>query len=195
MKKSIFWGACVFLINFIEANIGPQGFGQFKNYYFIETGTYLGRGLIKAIDSGAFVEFRSLEFDKVLFDRAKHAFRERANVAIFQGDSARTLWSMIKDIDKPATFWLDAHVFPPRKDGGKNCPLMEELEQISWHPIKTHTILIDDMHCADTEAFDYLSKDDLIERILQINPRYKIFYVPGGDDGEYPQNVMVAVVQ
>jgi hypothetical protein len=186
----------LFLIcGFANANIGPQGFGQFANYYFIETGTFHGAGLMKAIESGAFIEYRSIEFDQGLFNAAVNRFSHLNKVSIFNGDSSRSLWNMIKDINKPATFWLDAHVYPVRQDGGKNCPVIEELEQISWHPIKTHTILIDDMHCADTEAFDWLSKEDLIAKILQINPKYKIFYVPGGDAGEYPQNIMVAVVQ
>lgn len=101
---------------------------------------------------------------------------------------------MIKDINQPITFWLDAHIFPPRTDGGKNCPLIEELDQIKRHPIKTHTILIDDMHCAGTAAFDFLTKEDLIQKIHEINPEYKIRYIPGGNDGEYPENVMVAII-
>jgi hypothetical protein len=179
---------------FVIANIGPQGFGQFKNHYFIETGTYGGAGLMKAIQSGAFQDYRSIEFEAQFYQNAKNKFRGRQNVRLYHGDSAKGLWNMIKDIDRPATFWLDAHVYPPRKDGGKNCPLIEELEQISWHPIKTHTILIDDMHCAGTEAFDYLTKGDLIKKIKKINPNYQIFYIPGGDRGEYPQNVMVALI-
>lgn len=194
MKKQILFSLNLLLSGYAQANIGPQGFGQFKNHYFIETGTFGGGGLIKAMQSGAFVEYRSIEYNRDLFASAQRKFSANSNVRLWNGDSSRDLWHLIKDIDKEATFWLDAHVYPPRCDGGKNCPLIEELEQISWHPIKTHTILIDDMHCADTEAFDYLSKEDLVAKILQINPKYKISYVPGGDDGEYPVNVMVAVV-
>lgn len=111
-----------------------------------------------------------------------------------QGDSSKDLWALIKDIDAPMTFWLDAHIFPPRPDGGKNCPLIEELEQIKRHPIKTHTILIDDMHCCGSQAFDYLTQDDFIAKLLEINPNYHISFVPRGDAGEYPVNVLVAQV-
>lgn len=193
MKNAILVGS-ILLSGLVQANIGPQGFGAFKNYYFIETGTFAGDGLSKAIECGAFKEFRSIEFSGGLYQDAIRRFKGNRNVKLWHGDSSVNLWDVIKDIDKPATFWLDAHIFPPRADGGKNCPLIEELEQIGRHPIKTHTILIDDMHCAGTDAFDFLTKDDLIAMLLQINPDYRIFYVPGGNDGEYPQNVMVALI-
>lgn len=193
--KKILVSTLGFLLSLpVSANIGPQGFGQFSNYYFIETGTYGGAGLQKAIESSSFTEFRSIEYKKSHYNSVIGKFAHNPNVRIVLGDSSVDLWKLIEYIDKPATFWLDAHVYPPRTDGGKNCPLIEELEQISWHPIKTHTILIDDMHCAGTEAFDFLSKQDIIDKLKEINPDYQIYYVPGGDRGEYPQNVMVAIV-
>lgn len=176
-----------------SANIGPQGFGEFLNPIFIETGSYGGEGIAKALKAG-FQRVRSIEYDNRLFNGCKHRFQNYSNVELFQGDSSKDLWKMIEDIDEPITFWLDAHVCPAREDGGKNCPLIEELEQIKWHPIKNHTILIDDMHCCGTILFDYLTHEDLIDKILEINPLYEITYVPGGDDGEYPINVMVARV-
>jgi hypothetical protein len=100
---------------------------------------------------------------------------------------------LIEDIHEPVTFWLDAHICPARTDGGKNCPLIEELEQIKQHPVKNHIILIDDMHCCNTELFDFMNQNDFIAKILEINPDYEIRYVDGGNDGEYKNNVMVAV--
>jgi hypothetical protein len=173
------------------ANIGPAGFGPFINSYFVETGTFGGDGILKALAAG-FSQIRSIEYDPAIFSAVCMRFKYRNNVQLFCGDSAQSLWDIIKDIQEPITFWLDAHIYPPRADGGKNCPLLEELEQIKWHPIKTHTILIDDMHCAGTAAFDYLTQEDLIQKIKEINPDYSISYVPGGDAGEYPVNVMVA---
>lgn len=191
-KKNIAFGILAFSI-YSYANIGPQGFGAFKNTYFVETGAFGGRGIQQALNDG-FKEVRSIEAVKNIYNAVVHKFRNDSRVKIWFGDSATQLWDMIKDINEPITFWLDAHVFPPRTDGGKNCPLIEELEQIKQHPIKTHTILIDDMHCAETEAFDGLTKDDLIAKLLEINSEYHITYIPGGDAGEYPQNVMVASV-
>ena len=179
------------------SNIGPQGFKAFLNPYFVETGTFSWDGIIRALEDG-FENILSIESVNELYTPVKEKFINNKNVKITHGSSSIDLWDMIKDINEPITFWLDAHVFPPRTDGGKNCPLIEELDQIKRHPIKTHTILIDDMHCAAPdgiaggEAFDFLTKEDLINKLLEINPNYNIYYVPGGNDGEYPENVMVA---
>lgn len=176
----------------LQANIGPQGFGDFVQDYFVETGTFSGDGIQKALDAG-FKQVRSLEYTKALCEKARKRFQGNRCVKIFQGDSSKILWKVIKPIDQKITFWLDAHTYPP-VPGKKNCPLMHELEQIKMHPIKTHTLLIDDMHCCGTAAFDGLTKEAIIEKIYEINPLYRIYFVPGGDDGEYPQNVMVAVI-
>jgi hypothetical protein len=175
----------------LMANIGPQGFEEFLNYYFVETGTYSGEGVKKALEAG-FSKIRSIESEHFYFTHAQKRFANSPNVKIYQGDSSKDLWNVIKRIRKPITFWLDAHISPPRADGGKNCPLIEELEQIKRHPIKSHIILIDDMHCCGTADFDFLTKEDLIQKLLEINPDYKIGYVDGGDQGEYKDNVMVA---
>lgn len=178
---------------FLFSNIGPEGFGRFLNHYFVETGTLGGEAILKALRAG-FKEARSIEFDAANFRYVAERFTYYSNVKLWHGSSADLLWEMIKDIDAPATFWLDAHVFPPIENG-KNCPLMEELEQIKRHPIKTHTILIDDMSCAGGAAFDYLTKDDLIAKLREINPNYTIFYIDGGDAGEAKDNIMVALVK
>ena len=54
--------------------------------------------------------------------------------------------------------------------------------------------MIDDMHCLNTILFDYLSREQIIAKILEINPDYVIEYMAGGDDGEYPNNIMIARV-
>lgn len=182
---------CIFASPLL-ANIGPQGFGEFCQNYFIETGTFGGDAIQLALDAG-FKEVRSIEFDANLCKNAQERFSNNPNVKIYHGDSSINLSALIADIDEPVTFWLDAHICPAREDGGKNCPLIEELEQINQHPIKNHVILIDDMHCCNTELFDFMNQNDLITKILEINPDYNIFYVDGGNDGEYKDNVMVAV--
>ena len=191
MKIVFSFSLCLLISSSIFANIGPAGFGAFLNHYFVETGTLGGNGVAKALNSG-FKEVRSIEFDFKNFNYSQQRFAGTRNVKIAHGSSATDLWNLIQDINQPITFWLDAHVCPALPNGGKNCPLLEELEQIKWHPLKNHTILIDDMHCAGTDLFDYLTKEDLINKILEINPNYHISYVDGGDDGEYQNNVMVA---
>lgn len=182
---------CAFLST-LSANVGPQGFGEFRQNYFIETGTFGGEGVQLALNAG-FTKVRSIESDPTLAKHAKERFFNNPNVEIYYGNSSTDLWKLIEDIKEPVTFWLDAHHCPPREDGGKNCPLIEELEQIKQHPIKTHTILIDDMHCCNTILFDFMGHEDFIKKLLEINPEYIIRYVDGGNEGEYKNNIMVAV--
>lgn len=192
MKRLLVFGALITSMTFVNANIGPAGFKDYVNYYFVETGTFGGEAIAKALAVG-FQEARSIEFVPVSFRDGQKRFAGYKNVKLWHGDSALLLWDMIKDITKPITFWLDAHVYPPQTHG-KNCPLIEELEQIKRHPIKTHTILIDDMHCAGTAAFDGLTREDLIAKILEINPNYRVTYIDGGNEGEVKDNIMVAQV-
>lgn len=175
----------------IFANMGPQGFGQFPNYYFVETGTLGGGGILLALKTASFSRIYSMDIEPSHVNYCKARFKKIPHIKIVTGNSEYDLGKLIAPLNKPITFFLDAHNGSP-VEGAKNTPLLEELEQIKQHPIKTHTILIDDMHCCGTLFFDYLTKEDLIAKILEINPNYTIDYVAGGDEGEYPNNVMVA---
>jgi hypothetical protein len=179
----------------LAANMGPQGFHQFKNQIFVETGTFSGDGIQKALDAG-FEEVYSIDIDEKQVQNSLYRFRNQKNVHVFVKDSSYQLWDVIKGIKMPVVFWLDAHNgFPdPNAIGVKNTPLLEELEQIKRHPIKTHTILIDDLHCCGTLLFDFLTLDQIIAKVREINPKYVISFVDGGDDGEYKNNVLVASI-
>jgi len=176
------------------ANMAPEGFERFPNYYFVETGTYRGQGIRFALRAG-FPQIDSVEINHKFVVKARSIFSRYQNVRVWEGDSGKILWDVIKDMNKPITFWLDGHNGHPDPDSTKkNTPLMEELEQIKMHPIKNHTILIDDMHCCETVLFDYLTKEQIASKVLEINPEYEITYVDGGDQGEYKDNIMVARV-
>lgn len=181
------------LVASLNGNIGTYGFKPFPNYYFVETGTFGGEAIFKALGTDCFQEAYSMEVDEGLFRGCTGRFKECKNVHIIHGDSATGLWNVIKDLDKPITFWLDAHIYPPFKDK-KNCPLLEELDQIKKHPIKTHTILIDDMNCCSTLAFDYLILQELVKKIKEINPHYIIQLLDGGNDDEVKGNILCAIV-
>lgn len=180
---------------FLFANMGPQGFHAYKRDVFVETGTFGGDGIQKALDAGFNIIY-SLDIDFNQIRNVRHRFKNTPNVHVYWKDSSYQLWDVIKDINEPVTFWLDAHNgFPDPNSTAKNTPLIEELEQIKWHPIKTHTILIDDMHCCGTLLFDFLEREDIVKKVLEINPNYKISFIPGGDAGEYPINVLVAEIK
>ena len=190
MKKLIFL-LCIF-VGVAQANISPAGFEAFPNYYFVETGTFDGQGIRYALRA-KFPMIFSMELLPAHVKQVSNLFTGNKNVKVIQGDSGKNLYNLIKNLDKPITFWLDAHSGIDN-DKQKNTPILEELEQIKWHHIKTHTILIDDMHCCGTVLFDHLTQDQIAAKVMEINPEYEITYVPGGDDAEYPVNVMCARV-
>jgi hypothetical protein len=176
-------------------NMGPQGFSQFQKRIFIETGTFSGDGIQKALDAG-FKEIHSLDIDKNFIENSKVRFKGNRNIHLYVKDSSYELQDVMETIKEPVVFWLDAHNgFPdPSKTDVKNTPLLEELDQIKNHPIKTHTILIDDLHCCSTLLFDFLTLDQIIAKVLEVNPEYTISFVDGGDEGEYKNNVLVASI-
>lgn len=109
-------------------------------HIFVETGTNTGTTLASVRNS--FKKLYSIELDSDLYARAQEKFAGDTNVMLVYGDSARQLPPIVAVLTEPTLFWLDAHA------GGAittaNSPIVAELESIFNHPIKTHTILIDD---------------------------------------------------
>ena len=171
-----------------------------NNKFFIETGTYLGEGIIKALNAG-FKEVISIELDEKRFKRAEKMFKNNKNVRIIHGDSGKELAKILSKINEPCTFFLDAHYCGEALELGvaiadKWCPMNEELEAILNHKVKSHTILIDDMRCIDLQHIDkktqkpvgFPGKENLLKKLKKINPEYKISYLPG----YIPDDVLVA---
>jgi hypothetical protein len=173
-----------------QADTTEAVFARYPNPYFVETGSLRGDGIQMALNVG-FPSVYSIELSDNFYNVCKERFRGNPKVHLVKGSSGDILYSVIKDIKEPITFWLDGHY-----SGGdtarteKNTPILEELEQIKKHPIKTHTILIDDMRCCNTWLFDFISKETIIQKIKEINPRYIITY----DRGCEPKDVLVARV-
>jgi hypothetical protein len=187
---------CVMLLlsSYGLADMNSQGFEAFPNYYFVETGTYKGVGVQLALRA-KFPSIHTVEVDHSYAAMARALFKDNDNVHIYEGDSGQILYDIIKDFDRPITFWLDGHRETPSTDGSKNTPLLQELEQIKRHPIKTHTILIDDLQCCKTILFDFITGREIIQKILEINPRYTFRLLPGGTCGRVPNSLLVAEVQ
>lgn len=119
---------------------------------FIETGTYLGM-MVNAVKNN-FQEIYSIELDKKLFQYAKNKFKRFAHIKILQGDSEQILPKILKEVNKPALFWLDAHYSKGITSlAKKQTPIIAELKAIFKHQIKNHVVLID-----DADAF--VGKDD-----------------------------------
>lgn len=118
---------------------------KYRSQVFIETGTYLGV-MVNAM-LPRFRHIYSIEIDKNLYKRAKEKFRDYSKVKIVNGDSKLVLERLLKKINKPSLFWLDAHYSKGiTSKGNVESPILEELKVILNSRIKNYIILIDDAH-------------------------------------------------
>lgn len=173
----------------------PTQTNIFKNYpnnYFIETGSYIGNGIAQAIDAG-FKHIISIELSYKYFVLCKNKFQNYSFVNIIHGDSCKILSNVISYIREPITFWLDGHYSSGDTAIGQYpSPLMQELDSISNHLIKNHTIIIDDMRCwQKSDPLYNFDTFDIIKKIYEINPKYKIEYV----DGHEKSDILIAHIK
>ena len=155
---------------------------KFKgNKIFVETGTQTGAGIEAALFSG-FEEIHSIEIRKDFYEIALKQFKDNPKVHLYLGDSRTELPRILEKIKEPATIWLDAH-------SQHDSPILEELEILKKHPIKNHTILIDDCGNFDKDmgkiGFFVIAKNT-----QQINLNYKLQLCTANK--AYPQAVLVA---
>lgn len=176
--------------------------GTLKNYpnnIVIETGTYKGDGVQAALDAG-FAKVYSIEVSPELHAESKARFKGQDQVVLYCADSTDILWRMIGMFDERMTFVLDAHFLSWSKDtaGRKEqlaeLPLIQELEIIAEHHIKTHTIIIDDVRLFGAFGTDIEAVKKLL---LEINPDYTISLIDGViEDGVVKaEQVMVAEIR
>ena len=151
-------------------SLKPNILDKYKNNinFFIETGTFYGGSLETALLAG-FKAAKSIEVSEKLATRAQARFVNDPRIEIIHGDTTAVLGPTIDSITERMFFWLDAN------DIG-NFPLLKELSQIQAHLRNDHTILIDDMRCAGTEAFEYVSRESIEAAVYDINPDYTITY-------------------
>lgn len=138
----------------------------------IETGTYLGETVLAT--KGYFQKIYSIELGRDLYTLARKTFRGDRNIEIIYGDSAKVLPEIIKKINKPYVFWLDAHY-----SGGitskslKETPIMQELKSILKNKIRNHVILIDDARFF-TGDNDYPTFKEVKTFVKEFLPKHKI---------------------
>ena len=150
------------------------------NSIFVETGTCLGRTVEFVLRHGA-REVRSVEGSKDRYATCKNMFSSDLRVKLWCGHSKDTLWEMINVVDEEMVFFLDAHPSGPDSYGdkelsqgmgefyGQHSVLTAEIDIIGKHPVKTHTIIIDDQHTTESGlAVQELYKS----QILTINSKY-----------------------
>lgn len=173
-------------------SIAPKGlFENYPNQFFIETGSHSGYGIDLAIKA-KFPNIRSIELNHSFYKLCCSKFKNYPNVKLYLGDSSISLWDMISDISEPITFWLDGHYSGLGTSKGKQySPIMQELRQVKKHPVKNHTIIIDDVRLMGGKYFDYVSLEEIKKYLLSINPKYQFLLY----DGYRPRDILVAYVQ
>lgn len=154
------------------------------NHTFIETGTQTGRCIKIALEL-EYPQIISIEIDHNLAQRAKELFNQYHQVAVVEGDVVDVLWPLIEPIGHNITFWLDGHmdfrdpaVQELHAEGKTVDPILIELDIIARHPIKTHTIIIDDIKLY--RKYGHIDVGLIQEKLLQINPGYKLSGHRGG---------------
>lgn len=173
----------------ITTTLSKEVLLKYLNPYFLETGTANGDCVRLALEVG-FEKVFSIELDENLQKENIHNYQSFINegkVNLITGDSLWELSNIVPSLDKPTTFWLDAHQdFGPK--GTKRCPLYEELIAIKYSNIKTHTILIDDMRMLGHWWGEGINVEELKNKILDINPNYNITF----ENGCAPNDILVA---
>lgn len=156
---------------------------------FIETGTYLGSTVELALETG-FERVYSIELSAKLYRHCQQRFGADQRVRLLLGPSEVCLPQLLQEITVPCVIWLDGHYSQGDTALGKKwCPLYEELDAIARHPVKTHTVLIDDIRLAGAEWKD-ISPAGILTRLHEINPAYEIYFE---DDACAPKDILVAV--
>lgn len=169
-----------------------EHFTSNRNTIFVEGGTSLGWGTTTAIQAG-FEKIYTIELLKDLFENAKKMFSNEiksGKVITINGDTQIVLGRILKEINQPATFWLDAHFGKKYKGDKPRCPLIAELDVIKQHTINTHTLLIDDMRLFGKAAHDFITIDQVKQKILEINSNYKISFL----DSNVKNDILLAKV-
>jgi hypothetical protein len=144
-----------------------QLFKKYKGNHklFFETGTHKGDGVQNALNMG-FEEAVSIEILPEFYKRCVERFKDKIEenkVHLFLGDSNERMEEMLALVKEPSLIFLDGHF----SDGN---PLWGELEILKNHPIKTHTIIVDDIP-------NYFGDGKIVkEKLLEINPNYTLVY-------------------
>jgi hypothetical protein len=116
---------------------------DFRPEVFVETGTLFGDMIYAQRNN--FRQLYSIELDDYLFERAHRRFKRHPQIRILHGDSGQKITEVLKELDRPCLFWLDAHYSGGiTAHGAEMTPVFDEIVHILHHPVKSHVIVIDD---------------------------------------------------
>lgn len=164
-------------------------FRKYPNPIFLETGSYNGDGIAYALKCG-FERVISIEIDEAWYAKCLNKYAGNNKVELYHGDSQLLLTGILTTVNRPCTFWLDAHVINKKQLPKLNnpVPLIQELNVIEehvHHKNLKHTILIDDIRNFDREkGWNNITLEDIVSKLYEINPDYTIEYVFGVQEND-----------
>jgi len=165
---------------------------------FVETGTFRGDGVNKALTLG-YDKIYSIELDKKRYKPLAQKFEDDDEVTLIHGNSEKEFPKLMDKINKRCTIFLDAHYCgDDGEKADKWSPIREELNYLKTHPIKNHTIIIGDWACQNNTHFDkksgietgYLGQDNTIKKIKKINKNYKFVL----EYGSIKDDILIAYI-
>lgn len=140
---------------------------RYKYAIFVETGTNYGITLYGV--KNLFKKLYSIECNNKVFEEAKRRFKY-INIDLLKGNSPAILRELMRYINDPCFFWLDAHADYEEKIAP---PIIKELEAIKESRVKSHIILIDDARLFNGKN-NWPFKELLFKKLREINNNYKI---------------------
>lgn len=156
---------------------------------YIETGILHGESIKVAINSG-FKKLYGIDINPTFVKENKERFEKEINenkLEILEGSSLEILPKVLEKVFSKSTIYLDAHDLDYEGIQKKNyhksyeCPIIQEIDIISKHEIKSHTIIIDDIKMIINNfgwAKGYnIRLEDIEKRIKEINENYKFEFI------------------
>ena len=174
---------------------------KYINNVFLETGTFQGDTIYRVANNDICKPQKiiSLELSDVFFNNCVKRFTDDSKIFLHHANSKYDLYDIIKNINSHITFWLDGHWSGTPNVGcdvETICPVLEELQQIKQHNLKTHTIIVNDIRLMNSSENKYegfpVSTEQIIKIILEINPMYTIKYY---DDVYGSKDILVAYIE
>jgi hypothetical protein len=131
----------------------------------VETGTYLGHGIERAL--GHFAEIHSIELSERFAIDAADKFSRQPHVTIHWGDSAEMLMALSTRLKEPVLFYLDAHFSGGPTAYGrtedKGWPLLRELAVLTRRP-ENDVVIIDDIRLVGAATWSGIEDDPVYPR-------------------------------
>lgn len=129
----------------------------YKSDVLVETGSYTGDGIAHALAAG-FTEVHSIEVVPQYYEACCKRFAGDQRVKLYLGTSEQHLPGILQQIDRPTTFWLDAH---PISDETAIGPVVHEIQTILMHGRAIRYILVDDLRIFDRGGWRTTTQDIL----------------------------------